>query len=63
MSQRLIRQVDAARKLGMNRASIHYHIGRGNLEPVTVAGVRFLTVASVTRLARTPRQKDLRKGA
>lgn len=58
MTPRLMRQADAARKLGIARASMHYHIGAGNLEVVAVAGVRFVTRASVDRLARTPRQRD-----
>lgn len=49
---RYVRQADAARALGINRATIHYHVARGHLTLANVAGVRFVTVASLNRLLR-----------
>lgn len=49
---RYIRQADAARALGINRATVHYHIAQGSLRLFTVAGVRFVTTASLNRLLR-----------
>jgi len=48
----LVRQADAARALGINRATIHYHVRRGHLTLKAVAGVRFVTRASLDRYLR-----------
>lgn len=58
---RHIRQVDAARALGIDRSSIPYHVARGNLVLETVAGVRFVTTASLARLLK--RRKAATEGA
>ena len=40
----------AARVLGMTPQGVADHIKRGNLDTVTVGGVRFVTAASLARL-------------
>jgi biotin operon repressor len=49
---RLVRQADAARALGINRATVSHHIYHGGLTVETVGGVRFVTRASLTKLLR-----------
>lgn len=48
----MVRQADAARALGINRATVHHHIATGALVVVAVAGVRFVTRRSLTALLR-----------
>ncbi len=52
----LVRQVEAARRLGINRATIHHHIATGALRVRAVAGVRFITAASLAKLEAARRQ-------
>ena len=49
---RLVRQAQAARALGINRATVHHHIDTGALIVELVAGVPFITRASLTKLLR-----------
>lgn len=56
---RLMRQADAARHLGINRASIHHHIATGALAVETVYGVRFVTRATVLTLAAKRRRRGV----
>ena len=45
----------AARALGISPQGVADHIKRGNLDTVTVGGVRFVTAASVARLDKRRR--------
>ena len=49
-TDKLIRQVNAAKALGVTTATLAYHIGHGNLDTVLVDGVPHVTRASLDRL-------------
>ena len=56
----VLKQAEAATLLGVTRQAVTYFLGTGALKAQVIGGHRFVTRASVDRLARTPR-KNLRR--